>query len=448
MSSETHEISLKDAVEFIVDNRGKTAPTVDAGIALIATNCVNNKDLYPQKLNLRYISQDTYKTWFRAHPKPGDILLTNKGSQNGAVCLVPDPVDFCIAQDMVALRADQKKLYPLYLFAALRSEIVQKRMKALNVDAVIPHLKKTDFDKLFIPLPNRRLQVSIGDLYFDLSSRIELLRETNATLEAIAQALFKSWFVDFVPVRTKAEGRELEGVPPEIAALFPSEFADSALGEIPKGWCINTLAEHVNAERGLSYKGAGLCSQGEGQPMHNLNSVYEGGGYKYPGIKFYSGNFKERHLSIAGDIIVTNTEQGHEHRLIGFPAVIPAIYPEGLFSHHLYRLRRKVGSPLTQHTLYYLLMTPYVREQIISCANGSTVNMLKTAGLEIPRFVCPRSELTTAYEELTKPLHLRIEQNIQQAEELATIRDALLPRLMSGKLLIPEVQEAIQEDTP
>lgn len=136
------QISLKDAVEFIVDNRGKTAPTEPTGISLIATNCVNNTNLYPIKANLRYVSQETYDNWFRSHPKAGDILLTNKGSQNGAICLVPDPVDFCIAQDMVALRADSSKVSPHYLFAALRSDLVQKRIKALNVDAVIPHLKK------------------------------------------------------------------------------------------------------------------------------------------------------------------------------------------------------------------------------------------------------------------------------------------------------------------
>ena len=166
------QISLKDSLEFIVDNRGRTAPTATTGIALIATNCVNNRDLYPQKQNLRYVSKETFDTWFRAHPKPGDILLTNKGSQNGAVCLVPNPVDFCIAQDMVALRADSKKIEPLYLFAALRSDLVQARIKALNVDAVIPHFKKTDFDKLFLPLPTPAVQRFVGALYYELSLKI------------------------------------------------------------------------------------------------------------------------------------------------------------------------------------------------------------------------------------------------------------------------------------
>ena len=246
MSSECaaiSEISLKDAVEFIVDNRGKTAPTELSGFALIATNCVNNTDLYPRKENLRFVSQNTYDNWFRSHPKPGDILLTNKGSQNGAVCLVPNPVDFCIAQDMVALRADSKKIAPLYLFAALRSDLIQNRMKALNVDAVIPHFKKTDFNKLLIPVPNKTLQNYIGDFYFELSRRIALLRETNTTLEAIAQALFKSWFVDFDPVRAKQEGREPEGMNADTAALFPDNFEEPELGLVPKGWKWSNLDE-------------------------------------------------------------------------------------------------------------------------------------------------------------------------------------------------------------
>ena len=135
----TNTIPLSKTTKFIVDNRGKTAPTSNTGIALIATNCVNNKYLYPTKDTNLYVSEETYSTWFRAHPEPGDILLTNKGSQNGAICLVPDPVDFVIAQDMVALRANEEVIDPLYLFAALRSPNVQLQIKNLDVSGVIPH---------------------------------------------------------------------------------------------------------------------------------------------------------------------------------------------------------------------------------------------------------------------------------------------------------------------
>ena len=93
---------------------------------LIATNCVTNNTLFPVYEKIRYLSEETYQTWFRAHPIPGDILFVNKGTP-GRVCLVPDPVDFCIAQDMIALRADESKVYPKYLFAVLRSREIQQQ---------------------------------------------------------------------------------------------------------------------------------------------------------------------------------------------------------------------------------------------------------------------------------------------------------------------------------
>ncbi|NAR49004.1 hypothetical protein GPS60_15690 [Acinetobacter haemolyticus] len=189
-------IKLSETTKFIVDNRGKTVPTSDTGIPLIATNCIDNRNLYPVYEKLRYVSQDTYNNWFRSHPKPMDIILTLKGSQNGAVNLVPDPVDFCIAQDMVALRVDETKIDNLYLFAALRSEDIQDQIKTLDVSGVIPHFKKSDFDKLEIPLPPRSLQEFIGKTYFDLCNKIDLLHRQNKTLEAMAETLFRQWFIE------------------------------------------------------------------------------------------------------------------------------------------------------------------------------------------------------------------------------------------------------------
>jgi len=125
-------------------------------------------------------------------------------------------------------------------------------------------------------------------------------------------------------------------------------------------------------------------------PMHNLNSVYEGGGYKYEGIKYYTGDFKERHIIKPEEIIVANTEQGHEFKLIGFPAVVPNYFGErGIFSQHIYKLSISKNTYLTSQYIYYLIKIPKVREQIISATNGSTVNMLATDGLQRPEFNLP-----------------------------------------------------------
>lgn len=173
-----NRVPLTELLSFIVDNRGKTVPTAPSGHKLIATNCVTNNTLFPVYEKIRYLSEETYQTWFRAHPIPGDILFVNKGTP-GRVCLVPDPVDFCIAQDMIALRADESKIYPKYLFAVLRSREIQQQIYNTNVGDVIPHFKKQFLNQLLIPIPERSIQESIGDLYYVLSLKAERNKKIN-----------------------------------------------------------------------------------------------------------------------------------------------------------------------------------------------------------------------------------------------------------------------------
>ena len=198
--SDIDYLPLSALVADVIDNRGRTCPTSDSGIPLIATNCIKEDRIYPTPEKVRHVSEQTHKEWFRGHPKPGDILFVNKGTP-GRVCLVPDPIDFCIAQDMVALRADESIVTSSYLFAALRSPQVKASIENMHVGTMIPHFKKGDFDKLFIPVPGISVQKRIGDLYCLFSLAIENNRKTNETLEAMAKALFKSWFVDFDPVK-------------------------------------------------------------------------------------------------------------------------------------------------------------------------------------------------------------------------------------------------------
>nr|CBH37080.1 type I restriction-modification system, subunit S [uncultured archaeon]CBH40096.1 putative type I restriction-modification system, subunit S [uncultured archaeon] len=179
----------------VVDNRGKTCPTADSGIPLIATNCIVNNYLYPLYEKVRYVTEETYKTWFRDHPRPGDMIFVLKGTP-GRIAWVPDPIDFCVAQDMVAIRADERKIFPKYLFAVLRSDSIQQEIESLHVGSLIPHFKKGDFNDLIIPIVEPKLQEFIGNQYFDFSVKIDLLHRQNKTLEAMAETLFRQWFVE------------------------------------------------------------------------------------------------------------------------------------------------------------------------------------------------------------------------------------------------------------
>src|ERR1700722_9288294 len=136
--------TFSSLLSHVVDNRGKTCPESDMGVPLIATNCVKNTTLFPTFDKVRYVSPETYGSWFRGHPLPGDMILVLKGAP-GQVCLTPNPVSFCIAQDMVAIRPNPEKVYPPYLFAALRSTRIQNEIGNMHVGTMIPHFKKGDF---------------------------------------------------------------------------------------------------------------------------------------------------------------------------------------------------------------------------------------------------------------------------------------------------------------
>ncbi len=266
-----------------------------------------------------------------------------------------------------------------------------------------------DLKDIPVVLPPLKVQKAISAVLSSLDDKIDLLHRQNKTLEALAQTLFRHWFVD---------------------------NADDDWGKYK-------LEEFIEVMRGLSYKGAGLTEEGSGVPMHNLNSVYEGGDYKYEGIKYYRGEFKERHKVFPGDVIITNTEQGHDLLLIGYPAVIPKLFgPESIFSQHIYRLNI-FDLRITSQFLYYLLMSYDVREQITGATNGSTVNMLPRDGIEWATFRLPPRSLLTQFSVMAQQYWDKKEANYVQVHTLEKLRDTLLPKLMSGEVRV-RVDESLR----
>ncbi len=249
-----------------------------------------------------------YKTYGGECPpelmlSPGDIYASLKGATKdnkmiGSVARVPSAVPAGrLTQDTVKLVfRDQCSEYASYLHWVLRTPQYREYCAGHAIGSAVVALGRHDFLSYPVPQPTaeRRAIVAVLDA---IEERIELNRRMNETLEAVARALFKSWFVDFDPVRAKLEGRDVR-LPETLACLFPDTFEDSELGEIPKGWRLTSLGDQFDAVKGVSYKGSGLSDSGT--PLHNLNSVYEGGGYKYEGIKYYNGEYASRHIVGAG----------------------------------------------------------------------------------------------------------------------------------------------------
>jgi type I restriction enzyme S subunit len=414
VSVDVREISLHDAVKFIVDNRGKTVPTADNGIPLIATNCIKNNGLFPVFEKIRFVSEETYKTWFRSHPEPGDIIFVNKGTP-GRVCLVPNPVNFCIAQDMVALRVDESVIYPKYLFAALRSDYIQNVIENMHVGTLIPHFKKSDFERLMIPVPDEVTQKYIGNLYYDLSMAIELNNQINKNLEEMAQAIFKSWFVDFEPFRD-------------------GEFEESELGLIPKGWRVGKLSDvgeiigggtpskskpEYYSEIGipwitpkdLSINKNKYISRGE-IDISELGLRESSARLMPKGTVLFSSRAPIGYIAIAKNAVTTNR---------GFKSVVPF---ENISSEYI-----------------YLLLKNSINE-IESRATGSTFKEISGGEMKKVPIILPPKEIIRKFNEIATTLGKTQASLEDENSILMSIRDTLLPKLMTGEIRVP-VEEVV-----
>jgi type I restriction enzyme S subunit len=425
------ELQFSKLLSEVIDNRGKSCPTTNQGVPLIATNCIRNDRLYPTYETTRFVSQEVYNSWFRGHPEPGDILFVNKATP-GRVCIAPNPVDFCIAQDMVSVRANLNVIYPLYLFAALRSPIVQKRIDRLHVGSLIPHFKKGDFDKLLIPVPSRCNQEFIGDIYFTLSAKIELNRKQNETLEAMARTLFKAWFVDFEPVRAKLEGRwrrgdSLPGLPAHLYDLFPERLVDSELGEIPEGWVLATVRDSFNLTMGQSPPGDTYNDVGNGLPFFQGCTDF---GFRYPENRKYCS--APSRVADAEDTLVSVRAPVGDINLAwekccvgrGIAAVRHFSGARSFTYHALWSLQNKLKQ--FEHT-------------------GTVFGAINKKQFEALDFIEPTRDLINTYERSIGRLDDKIRSNLEDSRTLAQLRDTLLPKLISGELRVPDAKDFLKK---
>ncbi|GIU41125.1 hypothetical protein TUM3794_20920 [Shewanella colwelliana] len=434
MRSNFQTLKLRDVIEIVIDNRGRNPKSYsDYGVPVIDNYLIVSEAEADLSQVKRYIDEHTYNTFIRKYISKGDVLMTLVGNGYGKVAITPEQ-QCIIIQNTIGLRCnkDNDNLYLYYLLKANREVLMN-----LNRGAAQPSIKVGDILDLEFTFPPLHIQQKIGSTLGDLDKKSSLNSQANQTLEEMAQAIFKSWFVDFDPVKAKMNGEQPEGMDAATASLFPEKLVESELGLIPEGWSVEQAKSQFDVLRGFSYKGKGLVgSLDEGVPMHNLNSVLEGGGYKYAGLKFYSEEFKEKFAIQEGDVLVANTEQGHNHLLIGYGAMVPKHLAHGFFSHHTYRVRPKNNSNMTPEFIERLFGKGRFVRQVQGFTNGTTVNMLPVAGMEMPQFIVPSKALTQKFSVLVKPIKAMIEENHKSNIELAKLRDTLLSKLLSGEITL------------
>lgn len=395
--TDCNRVPITELLSFIVDNRGKSAPTAPCGHKLIATNCVTNNTLFPVYEKIRYISDEIYNTWFRSHPLPGDILFVNKGTP-GRVCMVPDPVDFCIAQDMIALRADDNKIYNKYLFAVLRSREIQQQIYNTNVGDVIPHFKKQFLDQLLIPVPERSMQEAIGDLYYTLSFKTELNKKINDNLEQQAQAYFQELFVDNSdPAWTLGTVSDLGAV---VGGSTPSKSKPEYYTEDGIAWI---------TPKDLSINKAKFISHGEND-ITELGLKNSSASIMPEGTVLFSSRAPIGYIAIASGEVTTNQ---------GFKSIVP---------------KPEIG---TAYVYYFLKHNLPVIEGM---ASGSTFKEVSGSTMKNVPAVIPDTETLARFNNFCAPIFVQQRILEEQNQSLATLRDSLLPKLMSGEIDLSDIQ--------
>ena len=353
--------------------------------------------------------------------EPGDILFARssvKRSGAGQCALVPEGVKETIFSGfIIRFRLNDLSLTnPSFLSYLLQSPEYREIFPRIATGTTISNLSQDALKKIPVRLPTKRNQDQVAAMLGALDDRITLLRETNATLEAIAQALFKSWLVDFDPVRAKLAGRAPEGMDEATAALFPDSFEDSALGLVPRGWSYASLREVVS------------IFDSKRVPLSGQDRAKRQGPYPYYGAAALMDSVDDY---LFDGVYLLTGEDGSVADEQGYP-ITQYVWGKIWVNNHAHVLQGKDGVS-TEHVMLSLRRT-----NIQPFITGAVQAKLSQANMWRILFMKPSREVSEAFGSMIEPLYARLRQNSEQAQTLATLRDTLLPRLISGQLRLPE----------
>ena len=357
------------------------------------------------------------------------VIAMSSGSRQavGRLAQLRDDWVGCVGAFCGVIRPDPDRVEPQYLGYVLQSPAFRTRIETYAVGTAIMNLSRERLLGYPLTLPNRRIQRAIAHILGTLDNKIELNRRMNETLEAMARALFKSWFVDFDPVRAKTEGRD-PGLPQSLAGLFPTRFVDSALGKIPEGWTPMGLDEIARFVNGLAL---------QKYPPSEEGSI--------PVIKIAqlrSGNTERADAASAdldADFIVEDGDV-----LFSWSGSLECVLwagGRGALNQHLFR----VTSPTYPKWFYY----SWIREHLeafreVAAGKATTMGHIQRRHLSDAKAIVPSSAVLSALDPAIGPLVESIWRRDVQSRTLAAIRDALLPNLISGEIRLGDAERWLE----
>jgi type I restriction enzyme S subunit len=418
------ELELKDEwrccwLDDVMDFQGGAQPPANEFYDSPAVNRV-------RFIQIRDFDTDSHLTYIDDSPKwrkceAEDVLIARYGASLGRILRgLAGAYNVALVKVLPKEGIERKFLYYL-----LKSRFFQTPLTGVGARSAQSGFNKADFGTIPVPVPPLREQQAIACILGALDDKIELNRRRNATLEALARALFRSWFVDFDPVRAKVEGRAPVGMSAAVAALFPAALEDSTLGPIPKGWRVGTVGESFRLTMGQSPPGETYNETGEGLPFYQGRTDF---GFRFPTRRVYCT--QPTRFAEPGDTLVSVRAPVGDINLASERCAV---------GRGVAAVRHLSGSrSFTYHALESL--QPLFRNFE---AEGTVFGSINKTEFEKLRIVLCGDDLLAAFERLVAPLDDMVECSEGESRTLAALRDALLPKLISGELRVQDAERIV-----
>ncbi|MGO1328137.1 MAG: restriction endonuclease subunit S [Idiomarina loihiensis] len=463
MSCNWKTLPLGEILELVIDHRGKTPKKLGfkdfqtEGYPVLSAKHVKTSGLVNLD-SIRYANLEMYKKWMKVPVQEGDVVLTSEAPM-GEIFFIDGSIDYVLGQRLFGLRPKKELIEPRYLMAWLSSKVGQNKLKQRASGSTVQGIKQAELLKIEIDVPPLRTQKIIANNEAYISKKINLNKKLNQTLEQIAQAIFKSWFVDFEPVKAKisalaaggseedallaamqaisgkdkAQLTQLQTDNPEhynqlrtTAELFPSAMQDSELGEIPEGWSSSDIGKEVTVVGGAT-------------PSTKNPEFWDGGDIAWTSPRDLSNLTDkvlvdtERKITEAGlakissGLLPINTVLMSSRAPVGYLALtkLPVAVNQGYIAMKC----EKVLSP--EFTLQWCSEH---MDEIKNRASGTTFAEISKKNFKVIPVIVPKKEIIDAFSKQVRPLYSKIEINIRKSHSLGLIRDSLLPKLLSGSL--------------
>ncbi|MFT4940995.1 MAG: type I restriction enzyme S subunit [Paraglaciecola sp.] len=438
--SELPTSKLSDIAD-VIDSLHKTPKYSETGYPMV--RCVDLNYGRLKLKNTQYVSEEVFNEYSRRYsPSIGDIIITRVGANFGVTSYVEE-TEFCLGQNTAAIIPTN--VNARYLYYILNSFVGRQQMNMSVAGAAQPTLSLKAIKNIDVPRLGDIAEKKIATIAGALDDKIELNRQTNQTLEQMAQAIFKSWFVDFEPTRAKIAAKlkgqdperaimaaisgkaiaELDQLSPDTqqqlritAALFPDTLVDSELGEIPKGWEASSLVKHFDVVMGQSPKGDTYNENGDGMLFFQGRRDF---GFRYPTPRVYTTDPKR--LAKTGDTLISVRAPVGDRNM----AIQECCLGRGVAG-----IRHKSGA----RSFTYTFIGHIEKNLSDSGSDGTVFSSINKNELGAVGFIAPTENLLAIFEEKIASLDQRVEVNSKEIVTLEEMRDSLLPRLLSGSLEI------------